>query len=258
MAMSPFGSEDLGKGFSSHFEVVPALDETARSQVYGIRHEVYCEDLAFEPVRADRQEIDEYDRHSVHCLMRTSDDTHTLVGCMRLVLARPEDPDFPLPFEIACGNTLDDHMVDSRKLPRDKIAEVSRLAVRQQYRRRRGEQKHAVMLKERDFGTPTSPRFPFIPVGLYLGVTALAERLGIEKAFVLTEPRLAAHITRLGFDVTEIGPPIEHHGTRVPSIIDVQGSILGLRSLTRPMWAVIRAEIEAGYAAALKHSPQSM
>lgn len=255
MVTLTLGQRDLGKGFSSHFEILPALDERTRSQVFGIRHEVYCEDLGFEPVRPDRQEVDEYDRHSIHCLMRTVDGTQTLVGCMRLILARPEDPDFPLPFEVACRDTLDQHAVDSRKLPRRTIAEVSRLAVRRQFRRRRGEERQPAAIDERDFGTPASPRFPFIPVGLYLGVTAAADRHGINKAFVLSEARLAAHITRLGFDVTQIGPPIEHHGTRVPSIIDVQKSIRGLRSLVRPMWHIVRAQIDAGYAISTKGSP---
>jgi N-acyl amino acid synthase of PEP-CTERM/exosortase system len=249
---------DLGHGFSRYFEIVPALDEATRSQVHLIRHEVYCEDLGFETIREDRQEIDEFDRHSVHCLLRTSDGARTLVGCTRLVMTPPEARDSPLPFEIACGHNLDKHTVDSRTERRDSIAEVSRLAVRQQYRRRRGEKNHAVTLKERDFGTPTSPRFPFIPVGLYLGTMALAERHGIEKTFVLTEPRLAAHISKLGFDVTEIGPAIEHHGMRLPSVIDVQGSIRGIRALIRPMWEVIREQIEDGYAvAAQANTPPS-
>jgi N-acyl amino acid synthase of PEP-CTERM/exosortase system len=247
--MSSFGSRDLGKGFASYFEILPALDDTTRDHAHRIRHEVYCEDLGFEPARDDHREVDAYDRHSVHCLLRTSDEAHTLVGCTRLVLARPEDPDFPLPFESACSGNLDRHTIDSRKQPRDRIAEVSRLAVRRQYRRRRGEEDQPVALSEGDFGTAANPRFPFIPVGLYLGAMALAERHGIEKTFVLTEPRLAAHLARLGFQVSEIGPPIDHHGTRVPSMIDVFASMKHIRSLIRPMWDVIREQVAAAYAA---------
>jgi len=58
-------------------------------------------------------------------------------------------------------------------------------------------------LKKRDFGSPAHPRFPFLPVGLYHGTMALAERHGIEKVFVITEPRLAAHLAKLGFDIRE-------------------------------------------------------
>lgn len=244
--MSSVVYSDLGKGFSSYFEVRPALDDAGRNQVYAIRHEVYCEELGYEAMREDRKESDEYDRHSVHCLLRTSDESHTLVGCTRLVLARPEDPDYPLPFEKACKANLDCHTVDSRTLPRDTIAEVSRLAVRPTYRRRRGEKHTDAILKDRDFGSGDSPRFPFIPVGLYLGTMALAECYGIQKVFVITEPRLAAHLCRLGFSIVEIGPPIEHRGTRVPSVMDVSASKESIRSLVRPMWEVIREQIFAG------------
>lgn len=248
--MSAFGRANLGKGFSDYFNILPALDESSRGLVYQIRHEVYCEDLGFEAVRKDRREVDEYDQHSVHCLLQASDDARTPVGCTRLVLTRTDDPMHPLPFEQTCSTNLDSHSVDSRRLPRNRIAEVSRLAVRQQYRRRRGEQGQAVALSEQDFGTAANPRFPFIPVGLYLGAMALAERHGIEHVFVLTEPRLAQNIARLGFDLKVIGPAVEHRGSRTPSVIDVQGSIRGIRALIRPMWQVIRAEIHAGYAAA--------
>lgn len=255
--MSSFGNRDLGKGFANHFEILPALDDSTRDQAHRIRHEVYCEDLGFEPARDDHREVDDYDRHSLHCLLRTSDDAHTLVGCTRLVLARPEEPDFPLPFETACRDNLDRHTIDSRKEPRDRIAEVSRLAVRRQYRRRRGEEDRPVALSDGDFGTSASPRFPFIPVGLYLGAMALAERHGIDKTFVLTEPRLAAHLARLGFQVSEIGPPIEHHGTRVPSMIDVLASMRHIRSLIRPMWEVVREQVAAAYAAQAQRLQQA-
>ncbi|MCK0506371.1 PEP-CTERM/exosortase system-associated acyltransferase [Aromatoleum anaerobium] len=245
---TPFSCDsDLGKGFGSRFEILPALDQSTRDQVFTIRHEVYCEDLGFEPLREDRHETDEYDRHSVHCLLRTADESHTLVGCTRLVLARPEDPAHPFPFESACRANLDQHTIDSRALPRHKIAEVSRLAVRQMYRRRRGEKHTEMMLRNRDFGSSASPRFPFIPVGLYLGTMALAEQCGIEKVFVITEPRLAAHLSRLGFSIVQVGPPIEHRGTRVPSMMDVEQSKEGLRSLIRPMWELIRGGVMAGY-----------
>lgn len=246
MAIFTDGIPDLGSGFRSYFEILPAMDEVTRNQVFSIRHEVYCEELGFEALRGDQQESDEYDPQSVHCLLRTSDETHNLVGCTRLVLARPDDPGYPFPFEVACHANLDQHTVDSRTLPRNEIAEVSRLAVRNAFRRRRGETDSEAPVRERDFGTKESPRFPFIPVGLYLGTMAMAEWYGIKKVFVITEPRLAAHLSRLGFCITEIGPAISHRGTRVPSVMDVSASKVGIRSLVRPMWETIREEIYAG------------
>ena len=245
--MSLLDRFSLGEGFRKYFEVATAFDDVGRNDVFGIRHEVYCEELGFEPVRPDRRETDEYDRHSLHCLMRTSTEPHVLVGCNRLVLARPEEPDYPLPFERTCAATLDRSIIDPAKEPRGAIAEVSRLAVRAHYRRRRGETKAAVALSDEDFGTKEQPRFPYIPIGLYLGVIALAKHEGIETLFVLTEPRLADHFAKLGVKITQIGGPVEHRGIRVPSMMNVDSIIKGLRFFVKPIWRVVAEEIEAGY-----------
>jgi N-acyl amino acid synthase of PEP-CTERM/exosortase system len=247
--MSILDRFSLGEGFRRYFEVAAAFDEAGRNDVFGIRHEVYCEELGFEPVRADRRETDDYDRHSLHCLLRSVDDAHTLVGCNRLVLARPEDPDHPLPFERFCAATLDRSIIDPAKEARNAIAEVSRLAVRGRYRRRKGETRVPVVLNDEDFGTPNQPRFPYIPIGLYLAVVAMARHEGIETLFVLTEPRLAEHFAKLGVKITRIGGPIEHRGTRVPSMMEVSSIIKGLRFFMKPIWRVIDEEIEAGYRA---------
>jgi N-acyl amino acid synthase of PEP-CTERM/exosortase system len=242
-----FDRFNLGHGFRKYFEVHPAIDDDLRDDVFRIRHEVYCEELGFEPVRPDRRETDDYDANSLHCLMRTSSEPRRLVGCTRVVLAKRDDPDYLLPFERTCAATLDRSIVDPAKLPRDRIAEVSRLAVRSLYRRRRGEKSGDAPIHDEDFGTVTQPRFPYIPIGLYLGAIALASRSGIDTLFVLTEPRLASHFAKLGVDIRQIGGPVNHRGARIPSMMDVQSIIKGMRFLVKPMWRVIREEIENGY-----------
>lgn len=245
--MSFFDRFSLGQGFKRYFEIFPATSAQLRDEVFRIRHQVYCEELHYESERPDGREIDEYDANSLHCLLRTSTEPARPVGCTRLILAKPDDPDYLLPFEHTCAKTLDRRLVDPARLPRDRIAEVSRLAVCAAYRRRRGEQQVNVSVQEEDFGNAGQPRFPFIPVGLYLGAVALAERSGIDTLFVLTEPRLATHFSRLGVDIRQIGGPVEHRGTRIPSMMDVHSIIKNMRFLVRPMWRVIRAEIERGF-----------
>src|SRR5690242_5066019 len=176
-------TEDLGNAFKRYFEVVPAYTETLKDEVYRIRHQVYCEDLNFESQRPDRRESDEHDCHSLHLLMRSVKTTE-FIGCSRIVCPPTNDPSYQLPFEEKCEAVLDRTIIDSAKLPRDNIAEVSRLAVVGEYRRRKGEKRSSISLPDEHFDQERLPRFPYIPIGLYLGTAELASLNRIETLFV--------------------------------------------------------------------------
>jgi N-acyl amino acid synthase of PEP-CTERM/exosortase system len=240
---------DLGAAFKQYFEIVPALTEQLRKEAYRIRHRVYCEELHYEPERADGLESDEYDAHSLQCLIRAKKDGKYL-GCTRLVFADPADLSKPLPFEETCAHTLDRSLVDPQKLPRKRIAEVSRLVVVSAYRNRRGEQSMLVPLNDESFGDIARPRFPYIVVGLYLGTLELASLHGIENLFVLIERRLAKHLARLGFHNRPIGGEVEHRGIRVPSVMSVSGMIAGFNFMMRPLYTEVAREVREGLRAA--------
>ena len=178
---------DLGSTFHQYFEIVPALSNALKDEVYRVRHQVYCEDLKFESARPDRLETDEHDSNSLHLLLR-SVKTGEFIGCTRIVRPRPDDSHYHLPFETTCATALDRSIIDPARLPRDRIAEVSRLAVVASYRRRKGEANSPVSLADEDSDIGKSRRFPYIPLGLYLGTTELARISGIDTLFVLTEP----------------------------------------------------------------------
>lgn len=239
-------STNTGDGFKKYFDIVPALSHAEREAAFRIRHSVYCEDLGWEPIRADGMETDAYDAQSLHCLVR-SRTSGEFIGCVRLILAAPDDPWAPLPFEEACAQTLDRSIIDPAKLPRDAIAEVSRLAIVGQYRRRRGEERTPGSLQEGDFGTPERPRFPWLLVGLYMGVFAIAQRHGLERLFLLTEPRLARHLNKIGITNQQIGTGVEHRGLRVPSVLDVGCITEHLDSVVKSVFVVVRDELEARY-----------
>jgi N-acyl amino acid synthase of PEP-CTERM/exosortase system len=233
------GGGNLGSRFEDLFEFSLALDAPSVKMVYQIRHDVYCRELGWEAVRDDGLEMDEYDPHSVHCLLRKRG-TGELVGCSRLVLARPDEPAFPLPFELSCRDVIHRDQFDPASLPRHDVGEVSRLAVMSAFRQRQGESQEPVSVDERDFQSRGGqPRFPFIPMSLYLGAAAVARRLSVENVFVLTEPRLASHFVRLGFDIHPIGDEIEHRGARVPSLLSSSKVVGNLRPLIKPLYAVI-------------------
>jgi len=234
-----------GTEFRKYFEVVVADSEALRNEVYRIRHKVYCEELGFEARRGDELERDDYDEHSRHLLLR-SVKSGVWVGCIRLVLCRHDRPTHPFPLERTCASTIDRRLYDPETVRRHRVAEVSRLAVIRAYRRRKGEESSKDATAQIDFGTAERPRFPHIQLGLYLGAIALAHQIGMETLILLTEPRLAGHFKKLGFPVRQMGGPIDHRGTRVPSMANVTETVTGLRFFLRPLYRVVAGQVRSG------------
>jgi N-acyl amino acid synthase of PEP-CTERM/exosortase system len=228
--------------FKEYFELAQAISPEMKDEVYRLRHRVYCEELGFERPRFDRREHDEFDAQSRHLLLR-SVKTGASVGCVRLIMVPAEGPRLPLPFEKVFAAAIDRRKFDPATLPRSSIAEISRLTLACEFRRRRrievsGEAAHQA------FGTPAHPTYPYVQLGLYLGAIALAEMLGIATLFLITEPRLLAHFRRLGFPVRQISVPVQYHGWRVLSMMDVVHPVADLPFFMRPLYRVIAREIE--------------
>lgn len=230
--------------FSKYFQIVPATDEARKEATFRIRHSVYCDDLGWEHPRANGMEVDAYDAQSLHCLVgsRNSGD---YIGCVRLVCTAASDPQALLPFEKTCADTIDRSIVDPAALPRSRIAEVSRLAIVGQFRRRRGEEKTPGTLQDSDFGGGGRSRFPWPLVGLYMGVFAMAKHHGLDTLFLLSEPRLLRHLNKIGITNRQIGGAIEHRGLRAPAAMDVRDVIENLDPLLRSVYQVACDALDA-------------
>ncbi|MCC7547484.1 MAG: PEP-CTERM/exosortase system-associated acyltransferase [Burkholderiales bacterium] len=225
---------------------MPATTTSLKEEAYRIRHGVYCEDLAFEPPRPDGMETDEYDGSALHVLMRHRP-TDAFIACVRLVCVPRERPLEGLPFERICRH-VNPGIVPVDPIRRLRIAEVSRLAVVREFRRRKGEMLQDSPGSESDLAGGPRQRFPHLLVGLYLGVIAAATLNEIERLFVLTEPRLAGHLNKLGVGIHQIGAPVEHRGVRVPSMIHVSSIHTGPRPTILPFYEHILESMRRGYA----------
>lgn len=238
-------SPQPGQAYKRYFEIVPALSDALRDHAYRIRHRVYCEELGYEPPQPDCRERDEYDPQSLHVLIR-SVQLGEFIGCTRIIRTHPRDPCYPLPFEKLCVTALDRSIIEPSRLARGTIAEVSRLAVIARFRRRKGEDKTPLSISDEDFDTAIHPRFPYIPLALYLATVELARLNGIELLFVLTEERLASHFRKLGVNILTIGAPVEHRGKRIPSMMHT-GAIIGdLKPIFQPLYHAIAADVAHG------------
>jgi N-acyl amino acid synthase of PEP-CTERM/exosortase system len=234
----------LRDAFKRWFELVPAQTEALKDAAYRLRHSVYCEDLGFEPVRADGRERDEFDAYSSHLLIRYLN-TGEFVGCVRLIRLPADRCTERLPLEQVCEGHLVPDAIPARAAERQRIAEVSRLAIGRAFRRRRGEAREAAPLSDASFEAGRVQRFPYPLAGLYLGVVATAQLTGLSKLFVLTEPRLSDHLRRLGLPITQVGTPVEHRGLRVPSMIDVEPVAHDLGRMWRPFYDHILQSLQA-------------
>ena len=163
----------------------------------------------------------------------------------------PEGPRSLLPFETIFAEAIDRREFDPATLPPSTIAEISRLTVACEFRRRRRIEVNG-KAAHRAFGTPAHPTYPYVQLGLYLGAIALADQLGIATLFLMTEPRLLAHFRRLGFPVRQIGVPVQYHGWRVLSMADVADAVADLPFFMRPLYRIIAREIDEDRIAAAR------
>ena len=237
----------LGDGFNRYFQISPAFDDKRLDDVYFIRKEAQARAILADSEKADRREIDEFDQHSVHCLVRTLKEPVRPAGCARLVLTDPAKPKAPLPFEVMCNATIDRAVIDPAALPRHQIAEISRLSILSDFRRRDGESGRMSLIEDSDFGDEDHPRFPYIPVSLYIGIVLMAQRLGMKYLFTLTEPQLTAHFQRLGVELHPIGPAVDKRKLWQPAVILVAEVQPSLRLVMRPLWRAIEIHVAAAF-----------
>lgn len=203
-------------GFKEYFSVKVANTEDLKRKVYNIRHQVYCEELKWEPERENRLETDKYDSISTHLLLNHLP-TGGYAGTARLVIPRNLDDAF-MPFESYCLDKVDPELIDYPSISRMKTSEISRLAVPPDFRRRKGEQNVPFFIDDKStnyFFTDEDRRlFPNITVGLYLGIIAVAKYYQHSHMFIVVETRLQKRLGRLGFVFKPCSQPFELNGTR--------------------------------------------
>lgn len=219
---NPYADSGLAHSFEEYFQVILADTPELRETVYRLRYQVYCHELHFERKEdfPNKQEFDEFDSRSRHCLILHKK-TNRYAGCVRLVMADPEDPNAPLPFEKFCGNAINHENFDPSKISRMKVGEISRLAVIGDFRKRQGEKKSPYGIAPSNHITDEPRRqFPSIPIGLYLAITSVGLAEDLDGVFAMMEPRLARHLRHFGIIFKQIGPIIDYHGSRAPFYID--------------------------------------
>ncbi len=208
----------LSEHFHEYFEIILANTKELKEASYKIRHQVYSEELGWEPSNPDRMETDEFDHYSVPLLLRHRR-SNQYAGTLRLVTSSPNAPENKLPFEAHGSQYLWPHVIDNTKLERGNFSEVSRLAIPNQFRRRKGEKDSPNGIADSSLTTTFNEEekrfFPFIGLGLYLGASAITDIYNHAHVFGLFETKLEKRLLGLGFKFRQCGEETEyHHGKR--------------------------------------------
>jgi N-acyl amino acid synthase of PEP-CTERM/exosortase system len=217
-------AEDVGEHLSDYFDVHLAHTAELLREAHRVRYNVYCREFGFEREEncAGGLERDAYDEHAVHCVI-VHRGSGVGAGCIRVVLPPESTPDFQLPMERFCGFSLTDPILHPARRPRDSVAEVSRLAVHTPFRRRAGESQAPIGRLDIEHLTEEEKRtFPLLGLALFCAGTSLMRLSGREDAFVMMERRLARRLTATGFPFSQIGDPVEYHGSRAAYHVSVQ------------------------------------
>lgn len=206
----------LTRYFSMHSYGV-GCEEESLVALYALRYQTYCLECGFLPPAdyPDGLETDEFDSRSAH-FAATNTEGH-IAGTVRLVLSLNGEG---FPFERHCP-TFDDFQPP----PPEQTAEVSRLAVRSQYRRRTGDTIFGINDAMSPGGQQKPERrtnSPLLVLGLYRQMYRYSCEHGIRYWYAAMERTLARVLARFDFVFTPIGLERDYYGPVTPYLADLR------------------------------------
>jgi len=194
--------------------------------IYRLRYQVYVNEWGFENPQDHPEglERDPYDQHSLHFYAYT-DTVDNIIGTARLIL----DSNSTLPIE----QHFDIHELPVG-VPRNKIAEISRLAISKDFRRRaidsvifsRGESyvdelaQHQATIKQVERERRKCEHE--LIRGIYLLIYRESIKRGLTHWYAVMARGLHVILGRWGIQFKQVGPAREYHGLRAPYLLCIR------------------------------------
>lgn len=206
---------------SSYFSFRELDDPDLQGQSFRLRYEVYHRELGFfdkAPHAGEHgpEERDEYDPHALHVGAIFSS-TGEVIGSARLVHPRPLglpleehctfDETFWKPFGVRRAQDL---------LHRPGIAEICRLVVSADFRRRANDGRYALNAASSHAPDERRESRPVIALGLFKACFQASRAHGITHWVMAVEPTLTAALDRYAIPFEQIGPIVEFNGPVAP------------------------------------------
>lgn len=257
---------ELYRGFLNFFEIVKADTPELLEKVYKIRYQVLCVEKRLPGFDAfnhpNQMEIDEYDRHSSHILLRYRL-TGEYIGTVRLILSDFTNLNKLWPVQIY-GN-VDSEICDIKQLPSEQTAEISRFVVVSQFDRRKGDRRKPELVADKgellerrstdsatagerratDSATAGERRAtdrrtaPNIALALMAGVVMMSVDCNIRYWLSVMDPALNRLLSYDGLEFNAIGPVIDYHGLRRPYYVRMQDVLCRMRLDHYDAWEVV-------------------
>ena len=211
----------LAKYFSLH-SYEQGSDGPELNELYALRYQIYCLECHFlnEARYPDGLEIDDYDQRSAHFAATNAEGV--VAGTARLVLPAAGEP---FPFIDHCPP-----FPDFKPPPAAESGEVSRLAVKREYRRRAGDTLWGI--NQSHLKGPSAPdesprgekrvNAPLLVLGLYRQIYRFSCENGIRYWYAAMEKGLARVLRIYGFDFAPIGPESDYYGPVTPYLGDLR------------------------------------
>ncbi|MBI5097719.1 MAG: GNAT family N-acetyltransferase [Nitrospirae bacterium] len=220
------------------FTVNRVSGEKELTEIYRLRYKIYCLEWGFEKPENHSNGIltDIYDNYSQHFAAR--DYSGKIVGAIRLILHSEQG----FPIEKYCH--LD---ISKDEIPRDRIAEISRLAIHRDFRRRaedkyiygpdeerrsignfnfshnysynrRSEDKYRFKHNTPRSGTSQIERRKKheILISLYKAIYQESKRRQLSSWYAVMTQGIVALLDKFGLKFDAIGDPVDYHGIRTP------------------------------------------
>ncbi len=235
--------KEIREGFHHYFEITVANTSQLLDEVFGIRYQVYSEEMGFEPENSEHIEHDDYDDNAIHILIKYLP-TSSYIGTIRMILNDSEHSDFVFPMEEHCP-TMDPSLFDIEKVTRKQIGEISRVAVVQDFRRRKEDAiglAGAVILEDDERYHRT---LSYVPLSLYFASYVIAEWQHLQYTIAISEPKLMRHIGFTGIKASQFGATFEFKGERAPYYFSKEN--IDINPRFKPLYDVVQNSLQESY-----------
>jgi N-acyl-L-homoserine lactone synthetase len=204
--------QEMGRTSRQYCVEVVSTPEQLR-EAYHLRYLVYCLERSFESPQDD-MEIDMFDNHARHVLLRDTDDG-LVVGTVRVVLSNVNNLHDSFPMQLLCETTF---LVD---IPLLTTGEISRLALSKQ---RRG---------------PGRSNDTLLRLLLWRGILEISMTERLTHWLAVAEPSNIRLHARHSIHLDPVGPMILHRGRRQPMVGVIDNVLRKTRSESFPVWDFI-------------------